>query len=259
MLTIAFINQKGGVGKTTSAVEVASRFAKSGKKTLTIDADPQANMTYIYGVNPDKDGQPTLKNVFAKEIGIDNAVIKTAEGVDLVPNNILMSNADRTFVGVNSMSLLRNALKTVQDVYDVCIIDSPPTLGIINWNVLIASNYIIVPVNANALSIQGLRALSETIKEVKEEANTSLSILGLLVTRYNPRTRLSKEAIPDLEMIASKYLETKVFESMIRQSVAIEDAQANRNSTVKGKKSAIAKDYDALFDEIKLNLKGDRK
>ena len=163
MITIAFINQKGGVGKTTSAVEIASRFAKSGKKTLSIDADPQANMTYIYGVNPDKDGQPTLKSVFAKETGIENAVINTAEGVDLVPNNILMSNADRTFVGVNSMSLLRNALKTVQDVYDVCIIDSPPTLGIINWNVLIASKYVIVPVNANALSIQGLRALSETI------------------------------------------------------------------------------------------------
>ena len=241
MITIALINQKGGVGKTTSAVEIASRFVVAGKKTLSIDADPQANMTYIYGVNPDKEGQHTLKDVF---------LIKTSEGVDLVPNNILMSNADRMFIGVNSMQLLKNALKDVSSLYDICIIDSPPTLGIINWNVLIAADSVIVPVNANALSIQGLRALSETINEVKESANPGLKILGLLVTRYNPRTRLSKEAIPDLEMISSKFLDTKVFESKIRQSVAIEDAQANRNSTVKGKKSSISKDYDALFEEI---------
>ena len=250
MITIALINQKGGVGKTTSAVEIASRFAKAGKKTLSIDADPQANMTYIYGINPDKEGQHTLKDVFSRTVSLKDAVIKTEEGVDLVPNNILMSNADRMFIGVNSMQLLKNALKDVSSLYDICIIDSPPTLGIINWNVLIASDYVIVPVNANALSIQGLRALSETINEVKESANPNLKILGLLVTRYNSRTRLSKEAIPDLEIISSKFLSTKVFESKIRQSVAIEDAQANRNSTVKGKKSPISKDYDALFEEI---------
>ena len=254
MYTIAFTNQKGGVGKTTSAVEIASRFSASGKRTLCIDADPQANMTYIYGINPDKDGQSTLKDVFSKTISIQNAALKTAEGVDLVPNNILMSNADRMFIGVNSMQLLKNALKDVSSLYDICIIDSPPTLGIINWNVLIAADYVIVPVNANTLSIQGLRALSETINEVKESANPNLKILGLLVTRYNPRTRLSKEAIPDLETISSKFLDTRVFGTKIRQSVAIEDAQANRNSTVKGKKSSIAKDYDDLFNEINENI-----
>lgn len=255
MVTIAFINQKGGVGKTTTAVEIASRFAKSGKKTLSIDADPQANMTYIYGVNPDQEGQHNLKEVFAKEVALKDAVIKTAEGVNLVPNNILMSNADRMFIGMNSMQLLRNAIRTAADDYDVCLIDAPPTLGIINWNVLIAADYLIVPVNANALSIQGLKALSETINEVKEEANPNLKILGLLVTRYNPRTRLSKEAVPDLEMISSSYLSTKIFDVKIRQSVAIEDAQANRNSTAKGKRTAIGKDYDALFDEIADGLK----
>ena len=259
MVTIAFINQKGGVGKTTTAVEIASRFAKSGKRTLAIDADPQANMTYIYGLNPDQEGQHSLKDVFAKEATLKDAAIKTAEGVDLVPNNILMSNADRMFIGVNSMQLLRNALKTVSNDYDVCIIDAPPSLGIISWNVLIAADCLIVPVNANALSIQGLKALSETIGEVKEEANRKLKILGLLVTRYNPRTRLSKEALPDLEMISSSYLSTKVFDAKIRQSVAIEDAQASRNSTAKGKKTAISKDYDDLFDEMVLELEKENK
>ena len=249
MQTLSFINQKGGVGKTTSAIEIASRLADKQKKILCIDADPQGNMTYIYGFAPDsiKHG---LKDVFDGAISIKQAAVSTNENTDLVPNNILMANADRQYIGINSMRILKKALQDVSSEYDYCIIDSPPTLGIINWNVLIASDYIVVPVNANALSIQGLRALSETINEVKESSNPSLKILGLLVTRYNPRTRLSKEAIPDLEMISSKFLSTKVFESKIRQSVAIEDAQANRNSTVKGKKSPISKDYDALFEEI---------
>lgn len=259
MLAIAFINQKGGVGKTTSAVEVASRFAKSGKRTLCIDADPQGNMTFIFGLNPDKDGQFTLKDIFMKKCTIKDAAIKCDEGVFLIPNNILMSNADRMFVDINSMKLLKNSLKDVQHDYDVCIIDSPPTLGIINWNVLIASDYIIVPVNANALSIQGLKALSETVGEVQEDANKDLKILGLLVNRFNPRTKLGKEALPDLEMIADKFLNTSVFDTKIRQSVVIEDSQASRNSTAKGKKTPISKDYDLLFDEINNRLNGEKK
>lgn len=215
MITIAFINQKGGVGKTTSAVEIASRFAKLGKRTLCIDADPQGNMTYIFGLNPDKDGQLTLKDVLMKKCTIRDATIKCNEGIFLIPNNILMSNADRMFVDINSMKLLKSSLKDVEDDYDICIIDSPPALGIINWNVLIASNFIIVPVNANALSIQGLKALSETVSEVKEDANKDLKILGLLVNRFNPRTKLGNEALPDLDMIAEKFLNTSVFETKI--------------------------------------------
>ena len=255
MVTIAFINQKGGVAKTTSAVEIASRFARSGKRTLCIDADPQANMTYIYGINPDREGQRSLKDVFSKEAEIIDVVQRSAEGPDVVPNNILMSNADRMFVGVNSMTLLRNAIRPVAGSYDVCIIDSPPTLGMINWNVLIAADYAVVPVNANALSIQGLRALSETVAEVREEANPGLRILGLLITRYNPRTKLGREALPDLEMIATRYLDTIVFQSKIRQSVAVEDAQANRMSTASSRRSKIASDYDALFGEIVSELR----
>ena len=154
-----------------------------------------------------------------------------------MPNNILMSNADRMFVGVNSMTLLRNAIRPVAGSYDVCIIDSPPTLGMINWNVLIAADYAVVPVNANALSIQGLRALSETVAEVREEANPGLRILGLLITRYNPRTKLGRD------------------QSKIRQSVAVEDAQANRMSTASSRRSKIASDYDALFGEIVSELR----
>lgn len=248
MTVISFINQKGGVGKTTSAVEVAIRLAVSKKKVLCIDADPQGNMTYILGVNPDSE-ENGLKSVFDGQKSIQTSLIRVKEGVDLLSNNILMANADRSYTGINSMRILKKALSSVENLYDYCIIDSPPTLGIIIWNVLIASNYLIVPVNANALSIQGLRALSETINEVKEEANRSLRILGLLITRYNSRTKLGKEALPDLEYIASNFLKTCVFETKIRQSVAIEDSQANRKSTT-SKKCPISKDYDDLCNEI---------
>ncbi len=258
MKILAFINQKGGVGKTTSAVEIASRLASSRKKVLAIDADPQANMTFIFGLNPDQEGQNTLKDVFSKTVSLKDAAILTKEGVHLVPNNILMSGADRMFYGPNSMNLLKDAIRKSGDEFDYIIIDSPPSLGIINWNVLIAADYLIVPVNANALSIQGLRALADTINEVRENANPNLKILGLLVTRYNPRTRLSKEAVPDLEEIAGNFLGTRVFRSMIRQSVAVEDAQANRKSTSSSKASAIRKDYDELCNEI-INILGKEK
>lgn len=257
MQTLSFINQKGGVGKTTSAIEIASRLADKQKKILCIDADPQGNMTYIYGFAPDsiKHG---LKDVFDGAISIKQAAVSTNENTDLVPNNILMANADRQYIGINSMRILKKALQDVSLEYDYCIIDSPPTLGIINWNVLIASDYIVVPVNANALSIQGLHALAETISEVKENENPSLSILGVLVTRYNPRTKLAKEALPALETIAADYLSTIVFDSKIRQSVAIEDAQASRHSLINGKKNAgISKDYENLVNEI-LTIMEDR-
>lgn len=248
MKIIAFINQKGGVGKTTCAVEIATRLAKKGNRVLCVDGDPQANMTFIFGYNPDSLEQ-SLKNVFDGNISIHDVVLKTKEKVDLVPNSIAMAAADRSYFGVNAFRLLKNALEKVSRDYDFCIIDSPPNLGIMNLNILVASNYVVIPVNANALSLQGLKALSETLSEVKEE-NKKLKVLGILLTRYNPRTNMAKEALPALELKAAKELKTKVFETKIRQSVAIEDAQASQHSSCIGKTSAISKDYDALTDEI---------
>ena len=249
MKTIAFINQKGGVGKTTCSVEIASRFAAKGKSVLCVDADPQANMTFVYGLNPDG-VKLTLKDVFDGKIEIQKAILKTAEGVDLVPDNIFMADADRAYFGVNSFRMLKKALSSVANQYDYCIIDSPPNLGILNLNVLVATDYVIIPVNANALSLQGLKALSETIREVRESENRKISVQGILLTRYNPRTNMAKEALPALEMKAAKDLDTKVFQTKIRQSIAIEDAQASRHSSLKGRKSLISRDYDQLADEI---------
>lgn len=248
MKILSFINQKGGVGKTSSSFEIASRFSKKGFKVLCIDGDPQGNLTYLFGLDPDTIS-PTLKDIFDKKLTLKDT-ITSSEGVDLIPNNILMSAADRLYSGPSSIFLLQKALGSIKADYDFVIIDSPPSLGVMMWNILMACDYVIIPVNASALSIQGLKALADSINEVKDNGNSKLKIMGILVNRYNPRTKLTKEALPALEEIARQHLFTIVFDSKIRQSVSIEDAQASKLSTDKIKKSLIAKDYDNLADEI---------
>lgn len=250
MKTIALINQKGGVGKTTTAAELAAGFTRMGKKVLAIDSDPQGNLTFLTGLNPDGE-YPHLKDLYDNNISIKQAIVKTREHGYLVANNIELASADRRYVGINSLSMLKKQLPTIAGDYDYCFIDSPPTLGVLSWNVLIASDAIIIPVNAAAFSIQGLRALAETVAEVREEMNPNLRILGILLTRYNSRTNLGKEAAQVLEQLAKEKLRTKLFAARIRQAVALEDAQSCQQSVLTfAPKSGVAKDYQDLIEEL---------
>lgn len=250
MKTIALINQKGGVAKTTTAAELAAGLTMQGKRILLIDSDPQGNLTFLAGLDPDDD-YPHLQDVYDGKLSLDKAILNTKAHGDLIANNIELASADRRYVGVNSLTMLKRQLPHMMDRYDYCIIDAPPTLGVLSWNVLIAADSIIVPVNAAAFSIQGLRALSETLAEVRMELNPSLQILGILLTRYNGRTTLGRDAASTLAQLATAYLGTKLFTTTIRQGVALEDAQACQTTVLlSAPKSGVAKDYQSFIKEF---------
>ena len=249
MTILSVLNQKGGVGKTTTVTEISDRIANKGKKVLIIDADPQANLTYLSGYNPDN-LTLSLMDVFKGRKIYDCILdIEYNRNLKLIPSTILLSAADRIFVGPSSFSILRKALIQIENIFDYVIIDCPPSLGILTWNSLAASDYVLIPVSTNALSIQGLKALSETVEEVKSELNPNLKYLGLIITRFNSRTNIAKEGVETFRTIASDILNTRLLNNTIRQSVAIENCQLNKRTTM-GINSPIAEDYDNATNEI---------
>ena len=246
MKTIVICNQKGGVGKTTTTSALGAYLVNKGYRVLTIDSDPQGNLSSSIGINPDE--VSTLDDLMTGKNTIQQVIIKTAIG-DLISCSLSLSDADRRFTQFKAFEILKNILSEVNDSYDFTIIDAPPSLGIISLNDLIASDYVVVPVNAAAFSIQGIKALVSIIKEVKSD-NKDLKIAGILVTRYNSRTTLGKDVIEVLKDIAEK-IETKVFDSKIRQGVAIEAAQADQiDIFTAAPKSGVASDYESFCCEL---------
>ena len=246
MITISISNQKGGVGKTTTSSTLGAYLVKKKKRVLIIDSDPQGNLTQSMGINPDD--VKTLDLVFDGKCDLSDIIVKKTIG-DLCPCSLSLSDADRRYTQYKAYNMLSSALKKVSDQYDYCVIDSPPSLGILSLNDLIASDYVVVPVNAASFSIQGIKALTEIINEIKDE-NPNIKISGLLITRYNKRTKLSKDVLEVLDDIAKK-IDTKVFEAKIRQGVAIEVSQADEKDLFSSApKSSVAGDYEKFCKEL---------
>lgn len=252
MQTIMVANQKGGVGKTTTSAALATGLQKSGYKVLLVDSDPQANLTASLNINPDN--VPGMAEILYESRKIKNTFITTFAG-DLIPSSILLADADRKLTQPFAYSLLESSLKELDSEYDICIIDAPPSLGILSLNGLTAADYLIVPVNASAFSLQGLSSLFDIVSLVKEKGNHKITILGILITRYNPRTNLSKEVLGSLEKIAAQ-MGTKVFDTKIRQAVSIEMAQAKRiNIYDYANSSKAAQDYEDFVNEVIKQIK----
>lgn len=248
MKTIVIANQKGGVGKTTTASAIAAFLHKEcGKNVLVVDSDPQGNLTASVGI--DSDSAPGLFDVLCDDKKISDVLQKTSIG-DLVACSIILSDADRRLTQAYSYNILSEKLQVISHNYDYCIIDAPPSLGILSLNAFNAAQYMIVPVNAAAFSIQGLRSLFDVITLVREKGNHEINILGILVTRYNSRTLMGKDVVEVLQEIAAKE-HTKLFESKIRQSVVVESAQAERQDIFTfAPKSKVANDYQLFAEEV---------
>ena len=195
MTTIAIANQKGGVGKTTTAIALSTAFTRRGKKVLVVDTDPQGNLTAALGVCPDD--VPGLLELMTSDMSIGDIRIRTYAG-DLIPCSILFADADRRLTQPYAFGILASKLEPYQDEYDLCIIDAPPSLGILSLNGFNASDYVIVPVNDSAFSLQGLSSLFEIISVVNTKGKHEIGILGILLTRFNPRTRLGNEVLESL-------------------------------------------------------------
>ena len=234
MTTIAIANQKGGVGKTTTAIALSTAFTRRGKKVLVVDTDPQGNLTAALGVCPDD--VPGMLELMTSDVNIGDVRITTYAG-DFIPCSILFADADRRLTQPYAFGILATKLEPYQDEYDICIIDAPPSLGILSLNGFNASDYVIV-------------SLFEIISVVNTKGKHEIDILGILLTRFNPRTRLGNEVLESLNGIASD-MKTSVFGVKIRQSIKMEEAQAKRiDPFLDEVKSKASDDYLVLADEV---------
>ena len=238
---------KGGVGKTTSCVNIASSLGVLGFKVLIIDLDPQGNLSFCLGA--DSDESYTMYDVFKGSVDLYDAIQHTA-CCDVVSANILLSGCELELTSVGREYILREQLGTVSDDYDFIIIDTPPALSILTINAYTASNQLIIPMIAEILSLQGIAQLKETIFAVKKYYNKSLEIRGILLNKYNPRLILTKE-VEDLANMIAEQLETDVFEQKISNSVIIAEAPAHAKTIIEyAPRSKAAQEYTDLIYEI---------
>lgn len=245
--TIVISNQKGGVGKTTTTNALATGLKSRGYKVLAVDLDPQGNLSFSAGA--DTESSATIYDVLKGELKTIYAIQKT-DLVDIIPANILLSSVELEFTGAEREYLLKNALHPLESQYDYILIDSPPALGILTVNAFTAADYVIVPMLSDIFSLQGITQLFETIDRVKAFCNPSIEVLGILLTKHNPRTRFSKEIKGTVDMI-SQNLQVPVFDTFIRESVALREAQSLQQSLLDyAPKSNSVQDYQCLLDEI---------
>lgn len=243
---ISVVNQKGGVGKSTTVSALAAALTERGHRTLVIDLDAQCNLSYAYKVSSTG---ATALDVLTGAATAAEAIQHTESG-DIIPGDRGLAGADALITQTGKEYKLREALEPIAAEYEHIIIDTPPALGILTINALTAADTAVIPAQADIFSLQGIDALSQTIRAVQKYTNPSLTIDGILLTRYSSRTTLSREIAEFAADIAYK-MGTRLYNTRIPENVAIREAQANRQPITRyAPKSNGAKKYFELLDEI---------
>ncbi len=218
---IALVNQKGGVGKSTTAVNLGAALAVQGRKVLVVDCDPQGNTTTGFGI--EKHGlQRDVYDVLLQEAAIDDVVQRTElDTLSLVPATINLAGAEIELVSALSRETrLRQAIVPVASRYDFVLIDCPPSLGLLTINALTAAEEIIIPVQAEYYALEGLSQLTAVVRRVREALNPSLHVSGVLVTMFDGRTRLAMEVLDELE----KFFPEQMFKTQIPRNIRLSEA-----------------------------------
>lgn len=249
MSIIAIANQKGGVGKTTTASALIAGMSKQGKKVLGVDMDPQGNLSYSLGAECYQ--LPTTYELLRRETPAEKTIQQLGE-FDAIPANIMLAGIEQELSQIGKEHRLEETLHMVVDNYDYIIVDTPPSLGILTVNALTFADSVIIPATADVYASNGIRQLSNTIESIKMYCNPNLQIDGILVTRFNPRTKVGKQNYNEILKIGEE-LKVKVYKTFIKNSVAVEEAQTKQQSVIDySRYSTVSMNYQSFIDEFQL-------
>ena len=244
--TIVFVNQKGGVGKTTSAINIGAYIALAGKKVLLVDFDSQGNMSSGVGISKDK---PTVYELLAGQVEAKDAVKKTpVENLDAISASIDLSGAAIELVDQEEREyFLKEALAPLKEQYDYILIDCPPSLGILTVNGLAAADSVLVPMQCEYFALEGITLLLQTVQKVQKEINPNLTIGGIFFTMYDARTRLAQDVVLQVK----SYFKEVVFNTIIPRNVRLSEAPSHGLPICKYDPDCVgARSYEKLAEEV---------
>jgi chromosome partitioning protein len=246
--TVSILNQKGGVGKTTTAVNLSACIGDKDKKVLLVDVDPQGNTTSGFGIDKRKTKLSSY-DILVGEVKAENVIIHTEfKNIDIIPSNMDLAGAELEIIDKNGReSLLKNALAPVWDKYDYVFLDCPPSLGLITLNALTASDTFLVPIQCEYYALEGLSQLMSTVRQIKRLYNPYIELEGVLLTMYDGRLNLTRQVVEEVK----KFFPKKVYSTTIPRNVRLSEAPSFGQPIIYFDRASKGSEaYNALADEF---------